>query len=269
MRDQTCIDEVFDSEWKSLCRISGTAALLAGIIFRRNLGVEIALFSAVKPPTTPEDWLRLLQNHRLLGLAYLSIFDLVNAVLVGLMLLGLYIVFRRVYPGCSMVAVFLGFLGVAVCLSSNTALSMLSLSDQYAALTSEAQRAGLLPAAQALLALNRFSVPGANPGSGGFLSLLLVAAAGLIFSTMLLRGSRFGRWAAFVGILANSLDLIYCLAFPFTQGASHDMLAMLFIPAAGFFLMVWHFLVGVWLLNLTKLFKRQRWITRPVEMQTD
>jgi hypothetical protein len=46
-----------------------------------------------------------------------------------------------------------GFVGIAVYFASNQAFSMLSLSDQYAAATTDAQRSMLLSAGEALLAI--------------------------------------------------------------------------------------------------------------------
>jgi hypothetical protein len=241
-----------DSGWKSLYRAGGVAALIAGVIFRRNLAAEISLFSAQRQPATIIDWFTLLQNDRLLGLAYLNLFDLVNYALVGLMFLALYAVLRRADRSYMAIATTTGFVGIAVYFASNTALSMLSLSDQYAAATTDAQRTILLAAGQALLALNRFSSPGAHPGAGGYLSLLLIAVAGMITSLVMLRSAVFNRATAYVGILASALDLAYCIAFAFLPTVDSELLAVLFIPAAGLLLAIWHVLVGWKLFQLGK-----------------
>ena len=105
--------ETSDSDWKSLYRVGGVAALMAGVIFRRNLGAEISLFSTQKQPDTIIDWFTLLQNNRVLGLAYLNIFDLVNYALVGLMFLALYVVLKQANKSYMAIATTLGFLGIA------------------------------------------------------------------------------------------------------------------------------------------------------------
>lgn len=233
----------------TLYRIGGVAALLAGILLRRNLGVEIAIFSPQKPPDTVAGWFALLQSSRLLGLAYLNIFDIANCVLVALMLLALYAALKAVSPGYMAIALSLGLLGIGVYLATNTALSLLALSHQYTA-ADEAHKTLLLAAGEALLALNRFSSAGAQPGSGGYLSLLLIAAAGLITSLVMLRSTVFGQATAWIGIAAAALDLAYCLAYPLAPAATAALLAVLFIPAAGLLLMVWHILVGWRLLRL-------------------
>jgi hypothetical protein len=253
MMNQVTHAETVDWDWKSLYRVGGVAALIAGILFRRNLGAEIGLFSQPKAPDTVRDWFELLQSNRLLGLAYLNIFDLVNYALVGLMFLTLYVALRRVNKSYIAIAATLGLVGIAVYLASNTAFSMLSLSDQYAAATTDAQRTMLLAAGQAMLAMNRFSSPGAHPGAGGYVSLLLIAVAGMMTSTVMLRSGVFRRAIAYVGMLASGFDLAYCLAFALVPGVDGEMLAVLFIPAAGLFLMIWHIMVGWRLYQLGRL----------------
>jgi hypothetical protein len=91
--------ETLDSGWKSLYRVGGVAALIAGVLFRRNIAAEIALFGSRPSPVTVSDWFTLLQSDRLLGLSYLNVFDVVNYALVGLMFLALYAVLKRANKG--------------------------------------------------------------------------------------------------------------------------------------------------------------------------
>jgi hypothetical protein len=244
--------ETTDANWRSLYRVGGVAALLAGVFFRRNIAAEVGLFSEHTSPVTVSNWFALLQSNRLLALSYLNVFDLVNYALVGLMFLALYALLKRVNESYIAIATTVGFLGVATYFASNTAFSMLSLSDQYTAMTIDAQRTLLLAAGQAMLALNRFSHPGAHPGSGGYMSLLLIAVAGLITSIIMLRSDMFNRATAYVGILASAFDLAYCIAFVFVSTVDSEVLAIYFVPAAGFFLMIWHIMVGLRLYQLGK-----------------
>ncbi len=243
--------QTLDSGWKSLYKVGGVAALLAGVLFRRNIAAEISLFGVPRAPVTVEDWFTLLQSNHLLGLAYLNIFDLVNYVLVGLMFLALYAALRRIDKAAMTIAMTACLVGIAIYFASNTAFSLLAVSDQYAAATTDAQRSMLLAAGQALLAINRFSV-GSHPGSGGYMSLLLIALAGLITSMIMLRSQAFNRTTAYIGILAGALDLAYCVAFIFLPSTNAGTLAIYFIPAAGLFLMIWHILVGWKLYQLGK-----------------
>ncbi|MBN1317985.1 MAG: DUF4386 family protein, partial [Anaerolineales bacterium] len=237
--------KTINTEWKSLYCAGGAAALIAGILFRRNIAAEIGLFSQRTPPVTVDNWFALLQSNRLLGLAFLNIFDVVNYALLLVMFLALYAVLSRANKSCMAIAVTLAFVGIAVYFASNTALSMLSLSDQYAAATTDAQRTLLLSAGQSMLALNRFSSPGAHPGAGGYMSLFLIAAAGMITSAVMLRGKVFNRATAYVGILASALDLAYCIVYVLIPAVDSELLAVCLIPAAGLMLMSWHILIGI------------------------
>jgi len=242
-----------DSTWKSLYRIGGAAALTAGIIFRRNLGPEISLISGHTPPSTTTDWFTLLQNNRLLGLSLLNLFDIVDYALVGLMFLALYVALRRANESYMAIAATLGFVGIAVYFASNTAFSMLSLSDQYAAATTDAQRSMFLAAGQAVLTIGE--------GTGIYTSFLLLAVAGLIISAVMLRSNIFSKATAYVGILASAFDLAYCIAFPFLPAADADLVAICTIPAAGLLLMVWHLMTGLKLYQLGRTSKSKEMLT--------
>jgi len=250
--DQVTNAETLDSGWKSLYRVGGVAALIAGVLFRRNIPAEIGLFSQHTAPVTVINWFALLQSNRLLGLSYLNIFDIVNYALVGLMFLALYAVLKPINKSYMAIATAFALLGIAVYFASNTAFSMLSLSAQYSAATNEAERTMLLAAGQAMLAINRFSSPGAHPGTGGYISLFLIAVAGLITSFVMLRSDVFNRATGYVGILANAFDLAYCIAFVFLPTIDSELLSIIFIPAAGLFLMIWHIMVGWRLYQLWK-----------------
>ena len=258
MKKQFRVSFFLDESWKILFQIGGWAGILAGILFRRNLGVEIALFSPIAPPSNPLDWLLMLQTNRLLGLAYLGMFDLVNVILLGLMMLSLYLALQHSQSKIPLIAIVISLLGVATYLSSNTALSLLSLSDQYLVSSSELQRSFLLSATTALLALNRFSSPGAYPGSGGYVSLFLIAVAGILFSISIIKTRLFNCWIAYTGMIASILDLIYCLVWLFTPTSVHEKLATACLPAAGFFLMIWHLLIGFQLLRLARIISKTR-----------
>jgi hypothetical protein len=183
------------------------AAVIAALLFRRNLAAEVSLFTGQTPPSAAADWLALFQSDRLLGLTFLNVFDIVNYLLLGLLFLGLYAALRRIKPGLATLALWLGTVGVAAYLASNQAFAMLALSDRYAATTTEAQRTGLVAAGEALLATNN---PAARfQGTGILLGLFLVTLAGLIFAIGMLRGGAFGWVTAWLGIIGNGLILGY------------------------------------------------------------
>lgn len=226
-----------DSAWKWLYTAGGAAALVAGVLFRRNLGAEISLFSPQKQPDTVSGWFALLQHNRLLGLSYLNLFDLVDYALLGLMFLALYVALRRASESLMAIALTLGLVGIGVYFASNPSFELLSLSNQYTAAATETQRSMFLAAGQAMLA--------AYQGTGVYLSFLCLALAGLITSMVMLQSDLFGRATAYVGILAAAFDLTYCITF-----ALAPAMTVYLLSAAGLLLMIWHILIGLRLYRL-------------------
>ena len=219
------------SNWLSLYKIGGIAALVAGIIFRRNIGAEILLFTGQTAPNTVADWFSLLQSNSVLGLSLLNILDVVDYALLGIMFLALYVALRRTNESYMAIATVTGLTGVAVYFASNTAFSMLSLGNQYAVAATEAQKSMLLAAGQSMLAVGK--------GTGVYVSFLLLAVAGLVLSFVMLQSRVFGRKTAYLGMFAGVLDLTYCVTFAFVPELDAVLLSV-----AGLSLMIWHIIVG-------------------------
>jgi hypothetical protein len=92
------------------------------------------------------------------------------------------------------------FVGIAVFLATNTAFSMLSLSQEYAVATTEAEKSILLGVGQAMLAVSK--------GTGLYTGMELVWFAGVIFSVIMLRSEAFSKATAWVGILGLGLLVV-------------------------------------------------------------
>lgn len=201
-------------EPRFLYRVGAIAAFIAVIFFRRNLSAEFAAFNGfglfavpARTPVTAVEWFNLLQTDKISGLILLNFFDVVNYLLVGLLFAALYFALRRDQPALALTALALAGAGILIFVMSNQALSMLSLGNRYAAAGTDAQRADLLAAGETRLAIDD---PGRVPsGAGALAALLLVTLAILLFAIAMLRSSRFGKAAAWVGLLAAGLQLLY------------------------------------------------------------
>lgn len=234
------------SPWKQLYKLGGIAALIAAILFRRNIGAEVSLFTGTGAiPQSAADWYALLLSNPFVSLAFLAVFDLANYILVGLMFLALCAALWQGHESAAVVAAVGGLAGVVIALSSNISLTMLSLSRQYIAATSEVKKSVWLAAGESLLATHDASA--GYPGTGLFVSLLLIALAGLLFSAVMLQSRRFSRPTAIVGLLASACDLVYCLTFAFAPYWQAALLA-----GGELFWMLWHLLTGLRLLRLSK-----------------
>jgi hypothetical protein len=202
-------------------------------------------------PGSALEWFRLLQGNKLVGLALFDLADLMNYGLLSLTFLGLYGALRRASPGGMAIATVFALAGTVAYVVSNQAFSMLNLSRQYGAATSEAQRAMLQAAGEALLAINH---PGTiYQGTGVYVALLMVPLAGLISSFVMLRSSVFNRGTAWVGIVANGVVLGHFVALIFAP-------ALIAIPTviSAPFRVVWHVLVGLRLLRLGRAHRRSK-----------
>lgn len=232
-----------DPTWKPLYKIGGIAALVAALLFRRNFGAEVSLFTGVEAiPRVAEDWFSLLQSNPFVGLSFLAVFDLFNYFLEGLIFLALAAVFWQVNKIRATLALASGLVGIAVSFSTNISLTMFSLSQQFIVADTAAQKSALLAAGQAILGSN--SPLAGSPSTGVYLSLLLIALAGLSFSISMLSSN---RATAIVGLLASGCDLVYCLTFPFSL-----TLQIILMSLGGAFWMIWHLLVARILLKLPK-----------------
>lgn len=239
-----------NSDFHGLYKAGAAASLMAAAVFRRNLDAEWMLLRGtglvqVGPsaaPDTIEGWLLLIQQHPLLGLTFLNLFDLVNYALVGLIILALVSVLWQTSRSCMMLAGALGFMGVAVYFASNQAFSLLSLSHQYAAAATDAQRAVIQAAGQAVLTIHQND---SYAGAGIYPSFLLVSTAGLIIAATMLWSDLFSRVTALMGILANGFQLSYYPVLIFAPA-----LVVIPICISAVFLLVWYIQVGIRLWSL-------------------
>jgi hypothetical protein len=221
--------------WRLLYRAGAVAALAAAILFRRNIGAEVSLFTGMESiPTSAMEWFSLLQNNPFVGLSFLAVFDLVNYFLVAIVFLALAARLWPVNKSLTALALASGLVGITVSFATNISFSMMSLSQQYAAAIGEAQRGVLVTAGQTLLASS--GAMASFPGTGNFMSYLLIALAGVLLAGQLLPNH---RATAIVGLLAGGCDLAYCLTF-----ALAPALQVLFMASGGACWMIWHLLIA-------------------------
>jgi hypothetical protein len=224
--------ETADSAYKSLYRLGGAAALVVVVLI---LGVVIG-FTVYPQPSTVSDWFELFQSNKVIGLLDFWGLEVPMYAMFALVFLALYVALREADQGRMAIAITFSLLGVGIFLATNNPFTMLSLSDQYAAATTDAQRTTLLAAGQAVLANTSQRVV------GGFnVGLFLVSVAGLIVSSVMLQSSSFSRSTAYVGILAYTLSLVDYLRQIVTQSAT---IALLVILPNALMLAVWFVLVG-------------------------
>ncbi len=220
-----------ESDEKSLFKLGGAAALIVAVVI---LGEVI--FQAVSPlPGTVVDWFDLFQRNRLIGLIEFWGMEAVMYIMFIIVFLALYVALKKVDRTRMLIAATFAFIGIGIFLATNNPFNILSLSDQYAAANTAAQKSVFIAAGQALLAnTNQRTVGGFNMG------LFLVSIAGLIVSTVMLRSKSFSGRTAYVGIAANALSLIDYLRQALT---SAEIVAVLVILPNAILLIIWYVLI--------------------------
>ena len=193
--------EGVDPTYAGLFRVGGVAALVVAFL----TVIEVILFTLYPQPSTVSGWFELFQDSPILGLFDFWGLEVLMYVMFALVFLALYVLLRQVNKSGMAIALTLALLGIAIFFATNNPFSMLSLSNKYAAATTDANRSALLAAGEALLAnTNQRVIGGFNIG------FLLVSVAGLIVSSVMLRATSFRRLTAYAGILAFGFSLVLC-----------------------------------------------------------
>jgi hypothetical protein len=184
-----------DSRWPWLYRLGGVAALLTAVF----IPLQVVIFMAWPPPTTALGYFTVFQSNPLVGLLDLDLLLVIDQILGIFILVALYIVLRQTNEALMTVALALGLVVAASYFASNTAFNMLTLGKQYAAATTEAQRAMYLAAGESMLAI--------YTGTAFQVNYILGAVVGIIISGVMLRSGIFSKMTAYMGILANAISL--------------------------------------------------------------
>jgi hypothetical protein len=219
-----------DPIWRDLCRIGGVSAL---VLIAYSLATMVQLVVLGGQPATAAEAFRLLRTNRALGLLRLDLPTVFAMPLYYLLFAGLFAALRRVGGAYTLAAAGSAFVGVTLLLATPMGLSMLSLSDKYAAATTDEARQQLLAAGEAILATDMWH------GTGAILGGIFLETGALLISLLMLRSSVFSKPTAYVGIVTHGLDLIHAILGPVTTRGAFVLMAI-----AGPLYLVWFALVG-------------------------
>jgi len=243
---------VGDEAWSHFYRIGATAAFVTIIVMISEIVITFLPGGGRVAPeeVTIVNWLELFQDNWFLGLRNLGLINMIAVVLLIPTFVALFGALRADHEPWAALALVISVAGAAVYLAGNTGLPMLALSRQYAAAATEAQRAAIEAAGQAMLALGESHTPGT------FVAFLLIESGGLLNSWLMLRSEYFARATAVAGLFGNGM----LLTFEFVSAFVPALFAMsLFIALAGGLLsLAWYVLIGRDLLRLGRVVPAMR-----------
>ena len=223
------------AEWVGLYKLGAVTSLL--ILCTALLEILITFLpGGYASAETVVDWFNLLHENWFLGLRNLGLLNIVMTALSIPMFFALCVAHRKVNPNYSALAMIISFIGIGVFYATNRAFAMLDLSTQYAAASTDAQRAVLEAAGQALLAVGQSHTPVT------FIGFCLSEIAGMLISFVTLRAGIFSKFTAYAGILGFGMLFVYEVCQSFVPALSG--IALIFAMIGGILNLVWYGLIA-------------------------
>jgi len=234
-----------DPGWRSLYRAAGAGAIIVVGFMLLDIGLSFAGEDVAIGGMTAVDWFAYFQTNWFLGLRNFGFFNVVNTTLTIPLFLALSWIHRKTAPAYAAMALILFLSGAVIYDANNRALSLLALSDQYAALPAalpvaaetDAQRNLLAAAGTVILAQAEDFTPGT------FLGFFFNNAATILMMLVILRGKIFRTWIALAGLVGSVCMLFFTISATFIHAIF--ALAMGVVILGGLLMIVWYLSTAV------------------------
>lgn len=238
--------EISDKNWRNIYRVGAitTIIVLAGIILDMVVGTITGGNIAELPQTAIERFNQFKETP-LLGLYNLDLLNIINQIILIPSIFALYAVHRETNKSSALLSLILFLVGTTIFVTGNTALTMLDLSHKYFATDSNEQRMLLAGAGEAMLA------KGSHGSLSVFIGFALPTVANVLMSCVMLKGKVFSRANSIIGIIGNSLMVVYIIMVTFMP--SVETMATAFAMPAGLLAMTWMIMFTIKLWKLSKI----------------
>jgi hypothetical protein len=214
-----------DFRWLGLFKTSG---IIAQIIALLLLG-EVVVFSVLPSIGEPAQLLSDFRENWLFGLLRFDLLGMISYLLFIPLILSFYFTLRRSNEALTLVSTVLFFVGISIFISTNTGFSVLSLSRQYGAVSSVAEKTLLLATCQSMITL--FKV------NAFMLSYVIVSASWLMISISMLKSEHFSKLTSWAGIIAGASGIVAEIAENVSVNLRWIAIALYF--SAIVFLLIW------------------------------
>jgi len=234
-----------EKQWKNIYGLGAymTMAAIFGVVVDVVIG-SITGGNLEELPQTAVGRFDQLHQQVWLGLYNLDLLNVINQLLLIPLYFALYAIHREVAkPGASLTLIIF-LIGTTLFVVTNPALPMLELGNGYQSTSSESQRALLSAAGEAILAR------GVHGSTGAFISFSLPTLAGVLMSIIMLRQKTLSRWPSYLGIVGNTLMLVYVVLVTFLPGAQRIATAL--AMPGGLMVLAWMTMIAITLIRLAR-----------------
>lgn len=218
--------------WDKLCKIGGISALIIVLI----IPIQIIIFTLYPPPETTIGFFELFRNNWVIGLLSLDFLYYINNGLLILVYLGLFASLRKIDFTNMLIAIIIGFIGIAIYYVSTIGFEMLSISKQYYSTDSIESKQQLLSVGHGLIARYK--------GTAFDVYYVFNAITLLLISMTMYKSKDFGKSSATWGLIAGIFMII-----PSTAGT----LGLVFSLISLIPWIVFSILIGRRLIQMSKL----------------
>jgi hypothetical protein len=221
-----------DFNWDKLCKIGGISALIIVLI----IPIQIIIFTLYPPPQTAIGFFELFRDNWVIGLLSLDFLYYINNGFLILVYLGLFASLRKIDFANMLIAIIIGFIGIAIYYASTVGFEMLSISKQYYSTDSIESKQQLLSVGHGLIARYK--------GTAFDVYYVFNAITLLLISITMYKSKDFGKSSATWGLIAGVFMII-----PSTAGT----LGLIFSLISLIPWIVFSILIGRRLIQMTKI----------------
>lgn len=213
-----------------MCQVGAIAALTL-LVYSIITIVVLTLLGT--PPGTAQECFDLLRSHSFATLLRLDLLTIVVMPAFFFFYAGLFSAMHQSNRPLTSLSTALAFVGVTLILATPSVLTLVHLSQQYAAATTDARRTLLLAAGEAAISGDTWH------GTGAMMGGALLQLAGVLISVAMVKTRVFSGLTGYLGIVTHGLDLAHILMGLFVPTAGVVLMAI-----AGPLYLVWFPLVG-------------------------
>ena len=221
-----------------ICRVGAVSAIVL-LVYCVEMIVQITVLGG--QPSSAAEAFQLLQTNKLVALLRMDLPTVFVLPLYYFLFLALSAVCLRTDGVKSILSAVLVFAGVTLALATPMALSMVPLSEKYAAATTEPARQQFLAAGEAILAADMWHSTGAYVGG------LMVQVGAVLICLVMMKNRSFGKLAGWLGVAAHGIDLVHLIFMAVLPKAG-----AVFMMIAGPLYPVWFWSVGRDLWRVTR-----------------